>query len=100
MCLGGGGGGYTPAPIKKPVYQAGPESPDDMVNNQVIENANPRDQQEAARNEFTPFPNRPQLKPQSSVSLGGTTTPEPVKKRGGMGQVARNARSKRLRRRK
>ena len=100
MCLGGGGGGYTPAPIKKPVYQAGPESPDDMVNNQVIENANPRDQQEAARNEFTAFPNRPQLKPQSSVSLGGTTTPEPVKKRGGMGQVARNARSKRLRRRK
>ena len=94
MCLGGGGGGYTPAPIKKPVYQAGPESPDDMVNNQVIENANPRDQQEAARNEFTAFPNRPQLKPQSSVSLGGTTTPTTERKSSRMGVAKRNAKNK------
>ena len=95
MCLGGGGGGYTPAPIKKPVYQAGPESPDDMVNNQVIENANPRDQQEAARNEFTAFPNRPQLKPQSSVSLGGTTTPTSQRKSSRMGVAKRTKMNRR-----
>ena len=63
MCLGGGGG-YNPPPLKKPVYEAGPESPPDMVNNQIIPNANPRDQQEAARNEFDPPKNK--LKSQSS----------------------------------
>ena len=64
MCLGGGGG-YNPPPLKKPVYEAGPASPPDMVNNQIIPNANPRDQQEAARNEFDP-PNKNKLKSQSS----------------------------------
>ena len=96
MCLGGGGSAYTPAPLKKPVYEAGPESPPDMVNDIIIPDANPRDQQEAARGEFDP-PNRSQLKSQSSVSLGGTVTPQPARKRGGMGAVARNERSKRLR---
>ena len=68
MCLGSGGG-YTPAPIKKPVYEAGPESPPDMVNNQIIPNANPRDQQEAARNELDP-PNKTKLKAQSDKNTG------------------------------
>lgn len=54
MCLGGGG--YMPQPIKKPAppIQPGPPSPDDMVNNQPVPNANPRAQQEANRNKFDP----------------------------------------------
>ena len=65
MCLGGGGG-YNPPPIKKaPDPEPGPESPPDMVNNQVIPNANDRAGQEAARNEMDP-PNKNKLKPQSS----------------------------------
>tara|TARA_A100001391_G_scaffold22134_1_gene12297 strand:+ start:411 stop:614 length:204 start_codon:yes stop_codon:yes gene_type:complete len=65
MCLGGGGG-YNPPPIKKaPDPEPGPESPPDMVNNQVIPNANDRAGQEAARNEMDP-PNKTKLKPQSS----------------------------------
>ena len=65
MCLGGGGG-YMPPPIKKaPDPEPGPESPPDMVNKNIIPNANPRDQQEAARNEFDP-PNKTKLKSQSS----------------------------------
>tara|TARA_R100000353_G_scaffold152894_1_gene111239 strand:+ start:305 stop:664 length:360 start_codon:yes stop_codon:yes gene_type:complete len=92
MCLGGGGSAYTPAPLKKPVYEAGPESPPDMVNDIIIPDANPRDQQEAARGEFDP-PNRSQLKSQSSVSLGGTVEPQPARRSGGMGAVARNKRS-------
>ena len=68
MCLGGGGG-YTPAPIKKPVYEAGPESPPDMVNDQIINNANPRDNQEAARNDMDP-PKKDKLKAQSSKNPG------------------------------
>ena len=69
MCLGGGGGGYTPAPIKKPVYEAGPESPPDMVNDQIIDNANPRENQEAARNEMDP-PKKTKLKVQSDKNPG------------------------------
>ena len=68
MCLGGGGG-YTPAPIKKPVYEAGPESPPDMVNDQIIPDANPRENQEAARNNMDP-PNKTKLKTQSSKNPG------------------------------
>ena len=68
MCLGGGGG-YTPAPIKKPVYEAGPESPPDMVNDQIINNANPRDNQEAARNEMDP-PKKDKLKAESRENMG------------------------------
>tara|TARA_B100001778_G_scaffold267114_1_gene228328 strand:- start:6 stop:221 length:216 start_codon:yes stop_codon:yes gene_type:complete len=69
MCLGGGGG-YTPPPApKKPVYEAGPESPPDMINNQIIDNANPRDKQEEARGEFDP-PKRDKLKLQSDKNPG------------------------------
>tara|TARA_R100001463_G_scaffold547_3_gene2367 strand:+ start:348 stop:545 length:198 start_codon:yes stop_codon:yes gene_type:complete len=45
----------------KPEVQPGPASPPDMVNNQIIENANDRAGQEKARNEFDP-----KLKSQSS----------------------------------
>ena len=69
MCLGGGGGGYRPAPIKQPVYEAGPESPPDMVNDQIIDNANPRKNQEAARNEMDP-PKKTKLKVQSDKNPG------------------------------
>ena len=65
MCLGGGGGYIPPQPKKAPEAVAGPESPPDMVNNQVIPNANNRAGQEAARNEMDP-PNKTKLKSQSS----------------------------------
>ena len=65
MCLGGGSG-YNPQPVKKaPDPEPGPESPPDMINNQVIPNANDRAGQEAARNEMDP-PNKTKLKSQSS----------------------------------
>ena len=65
MCLVGGSG-YMPPPVKKaPEAKPGPESPPDMVNNQVIPNANERDSQEAARNEHDPTTPKP--KPQSSL---------------------------------
>ena len=95
MCLGGGGGYQPPKQVMAPAPEPGPASPDDMVNNQVIDNVNPRDQQEAARNEFTAFPNRPQLKPQSSVSLGGTTTPTPQRKSSRMGVAKRTRMNRR-----
>ena len=69
MCLGGGGGYQPPKRVQAPVYQAGPESPDDMVNNQVIDNANPRENQEAARNEMDP-PKKTKLKVQSDKNPG------------------------------
>ena len=66
MCLGGGGG-YNPPPVKKaPEAEPGPASPSDMVNNNIIANANPRAEQEAARNEFDP----PKKKAQSDKNTG------------------------------
>ena len=49
MCLGGGNRVVyeQPKPIKQPA--PGPPSPDDMLNNQVIENINPRSKQKEAR---------------------------------------------------
>ena len=70
MCLGGGGG-YTPPPAPpKPVYEAGPESPPDMVNDQIIPNANPRDNQEEARNRLDPVTKKTKLKVQSDKNPG------------------------------
>ena len=57
MCLGGGGG-YTPPPMKQaPAPQPGPASPNDMVNNQQIENANDRSDMEGNRNAMDPKKN-------------------------------------------
>lgn len=54
MCLGGGGG-YTPPPMKQaPAPQPGPASPNDMVNNQQIQNANDRSSMEGNRNAMDP----------------------------------------------
>jgi len=94
MCLGGGGGYQPPRRVQAPAPVAGPASPDDMVNNQVIENANPRDQQEAARNEFNP-PSTPQPKTQSSLALGETTTPTPQRKSSRMGVAKRTRMNRR-----
>ena len=64
MCLGGGGG-YTPPPMKQaPAPQPGPASPNDMVNNQQITNANDRSSMEGNRNAMDPNP-QPNDKSQS-----------------------------------
>ena len=68
MCLGGGGG-YTPPPMKQaPAPEPGPASPPDMVNDQVIDNANPRDKMEANRNAMDP--KKTTLKVQSDKNPG------------------------------
>ena len=48
MCMGSPS---MPAyePPKPPVYEKGPASPDDMVNNQTVENVNDRSQQDTFR---------------------------------------------------
>ena len=48
MCLGGSAA-PTYQPPKPRVIEAGPESPNDKVNNVEVENINDRSQQEAAR---------------------------------------------------
>ena len=48
MCLGSAMPTYTPPPKRK--IEAGPESPDDMVNNQIVENVNDRSLQDKKRN--------------------------------------------------
>lgn len=54
MCLGGGGG-YTPPPMKQAAApEPGPASPNDMVNNQQIPNANDRSSMEGNRNAMDP----------------------------------------------
>ena len=69
MCLGGGGG-YTPPVVKKaPDPEPGPASPPDMVNDQVIDNAHSRENQEYARNEMDP-PKKTKLKVQSDKNPG------------------------------
>ena len=49
MCLGGGSAAPTYRPPPPRVIEAGPASPQDMVNNQAVENINDRSQQEANR---------------------------------------------------
>ena len=68
MCVGGGGG-YTPPPMKQaPAPEPGPASPPDMVNDQVIDNANPRDKMESNRNAM--YPKKTKLKVQSDKNPG------------------------------
>jgi len=68
MCLGGGGGYQPPKQVMAPAPEPGPASPPDMVNNQVIDNANPRDKMEANRNAMDP--KKTKLKVQSDKNPG------------------------------
>ncbi len=68
MCLGGGGGYEPPKMVKGPDPVAKGYSPPDMVNNQVIDNANPRDQMEANQNAMDP--KKTKLKVQSDKNPG------------------------------
>ena len=47
--MGGGPVMAQPQPIKSRVVEPGPESPNDKVNNQDVENINDRSQQDANR---------------------------------------------------
>ena len=51
-----------------PAPEPGPASPPDMVNNQVIDNANPRDEMEANQNAMDP--KKTKLKVQSDKNPG------------------------------
>ncbi len=68
MCLGGGNRVVyeQPKPIKQP--PPGPPSPDDMLNNQVIENINPRSKQQEARLADAASDTKQKLKLQSDKS--------------------------------
>ena len=68
MCLGGGGGYQPPKQVMAPAPEPGPASPPDMFNNQVIDNANPRDKMEANQNAMDP--KKTKLKVQSSKNPG------------------------------
>ena len=68
MCLGGGGGYQPPKQVMAPAPEPAPASPPDMVNNQVIDNANPRDNMEANRNAMDP--KKTKLKVQSDKNPG------------------------------
>tara|TARA_B100001559_G_scaffold275989_1_gene246743 strand:+ start:700 stop:912 length:213 start_codon:yes stop_codon:yes gene_type:complete len=68
MCLGGGGGYQPPKQVMAPAPEPGPASPPDMVNNQVIDNANPRDEMEANQNAMDP--KKTKLKVQSDKNPG------------------------------
>jgi hypothetical protein len=49
MCLGGGSAAPTYRPPPPRVVEPGPESPQDMVSGQAVENITDRSQQEAMR---------------------------------------------------
>ena len=49
MCLGGGSAAPSYRPPPPRVVEPGPESPQDKVNNQLVENINDRSAQEARR---------------------------------------------------
>ena len=68
MCLGGGGGYQPPKRVQAPAPEPGPASPPDMVNNQVIDNANPRDEMEGNQNSMDP--KKTKLKVQSDKNPG------------------------------
>ena len=68
MCLGGGGGYQPPKQVMAPAPEPGPASPPDIVNNQVIDNANPRDKMEANQNAMDP--KKTKLKVQSDKNPG------------------------------
>jgi len=49
MCLGGGGAPAPPKVVRRPDPEPGPASPQDTLNNQPVQNANSRVDQQAAR---------------------------------------------------
>ena len=69
MCLGGGGGYEPPKQGAAAPAVAGGPAPDDMVNDQLIPNVNPRDEMEANQNEMDP-PKKAKLKVQSDKNPG------------------------------
>ena len=70
MCLGGGGGYEPPRMIQKPPPEPRPASPPDMINNQIVDNANPRDQIEGNQNALDPKPNKKKIQVQSDKNPG------------------------------
>tara|TARA_R100001082_G_scaffold9317_1_gene5305 strand:- start:177 stop:401 length:225 start_codon:yes stop_codon:yes gene_type:complete len=72
MCLGGGGGtAYEPQKVLPRVDPPpGPPSPDDMVNNQVVDNANKRSEQQANRLADATPDQKKKLKIQSDKNPG------------------------------
>ena len=70
MCLGGGGGYEPPKQVAAAPAVAGGPPPDDMVNEQVIPNANPRDEIEANQNAMDPSKKKAKLKVQSDKNPG------------------------------
>jgi len=72
MCLGGGGGYEPPKQVPAAPPVAGGPAPDDMVNDQVIPNANPRDEMEGNQNAMDPSSaqKKTKLKVQSDKNTG------------------------------
>ena len=69
MCLGVGG--YEPPKLKAaPEAVEGGLAPNDMVNDQVIDNVNPRDEMEANQKSLDPPKNKTKLKTQSDKNTG------------------------------
>tara|TARA_B000000609_G_C24047513_1_gene279385 strand:- start:179 stop:403 length:225 start_codon:yes stop_codon:yes gene_type:complete len=72
MCLGGGGGYQPPKQVPAAPPVAGGPAPDDMVNDQVIDNVNPRDEMEGNQNAMDPssVQKKTKLKVQSDKNTG------------------------------
>ena len=69
MCLGGGGG-YAPAPVRKPREENwGQPSGPEMINDEIVGPANDPKAEEAARNDMDP-PKKTKLKVQSDKNTG------------------------------
>ena len=68
MCLGGGSSPQPQRVLPRVDPPPGPPSPDDMVNNQTVENANPRSQQQESRLEGAAPDQKKKLKIQSDKS--------------------------------
>ena len=68
MCLGGGSSPHPQRVLPRVDPPPGPPSPDDMVNNQAVENANPRAEQQDKRLEGAAPDQKKKLKIQSDKS--------------------------------
>ena len=70
MCLGGGSSPQPQRVLPRVDPPPGPPSPDDMVNNQVVPNANKRSEQQANRLEGAAADQKKKLKIQSDRNPG------------------------------